>query len=65
MDGQAGKFVQLYEELEATGAVRPWLGELEEWSYEPLHETARAAHQVLAFMDQNSKIVPNKQTRGG
>lgn len=51
LDGNPGKFTNLYEELESCGAVRPWLGQLEEWSYEPLQETARAAQQVLALLD--------------
>lgn len=51
LDGHPGKFIHLYEELESMGAVRPWLGELEEWTYEPLDETARAAHEVLALLN--------------
>ncbi|MEO1039668.1 MAG: mitochondrial fission ELM1 family protein [Pseudomonadota bacterium] len=50
LDGRPGKFAALYEALEASGAVRPWLGELQRWTYAPLHETERAARRVLEIL---------------
>lgn len=50
VDGDPGKFRQLYAGLEGAGAVRPYLGRLERWSYEPLDETDRAAQRVLEIL---------------
>ncbi|WP_417496397.1 mitochondrial fission ELM1 family protein [Maricaulis sp.] len=47
MDGSAGKFTRLHAALEAHGAMRPWLGRLETWSYTPLAETHRAAGLLI------------------
>ncbi|WP_417485015.1 mitochondrial fission ELM1 family protein [Maricaulis salignorans] len=47
MDGSAGKFTRLHAALEAHGAMRPWLGRLEKWSYTPLAETDRAAGLLI------------------
>ncbi|PWE16908.1 hypothetical protein DDZ18_09340 [Marinicauda salina] len=49
--GRAGKFKTLYEELEAAGAARPFLGRLDAWDYDPLHETGNAARRVLEILD--------------
>ena len=48
MDGSAGKFTRLHAALQGMGAMRPWLGRLEKWSYTPLAETARAAKLLIA-----------------
>ena len=48
MAGRPGKFARLHAELEAAGAVRPFLGRLESWTYPPLDETARAARELIA-----------------
>ncbi len=47
MDGAAGKFTRLHAALDGVGALRPWLGRLETWSYPPLAETARAASLLI------------------
>ena len=47
MDGEAGKFTRLHAALEGRGAMRPWLGRLEKWSYIPLAETERAAGLLI------------------
>jgi mitochondrial fission protein ELM1 len=47
MDGSAGKFARLHAALQGLGAVRPWLGRLEKWSYTPLAETRRAAGLLI------------------
>ena len=48
---KADKFDRLHADLEARGVSRPfdrWLDE--DWSYEPLNETERAARAVLERM---------------
>jgi len=50
VEGDPGKFRHLYAGLEGVGAVRPYLGRLESWEYEPLHETDRAAQAVLEIL---------------
>jgi mitochondrial fission protein ELM1 len=45
-----GKFARLHEALEAHGAARPFGGTLEDWRYDPLAETDRAARAVLEAM---------------
>lgn len=56
LEGKPGKFSRLYSALEAHGSVRPWLGRLDRWSYEPLHETERAAQAVLEIMARRGEI---------
>jgi uncharacterized protein len=51
VDGNPGKFRRLYAALEGHGAVRPFLGAPERWTYVPLHETERAAQRVLEMLD--------------
>ena len=46
----AGKFGRLHSDLSAHGATRPFDGTLENWTYAPLAETARAARAVLQAM---------------
>ncbi len=45
-----GKFARLHADLEAKGALRPFDGNLERWTYAPLAETDRAARDVLKRM---------------
>ena len=45
-----GKFARLHADLRERGAARPFDGTLEEWSYEPLNETDRAARTVLEHL---------------
>jgi len=47
MEGSAGKFARLHAALEGYGAMRPWLGKLERWTYTPLSETQRAASVLI------------------
>jgi uncharacterized protein len=49
--GQSLKFRLFHEELEASGATRPFDGHFEPWSYTPLRETDRLAAEVLRRMD--------------
>jgi mitochondrial fission protein ELM1 len=48
MAGRPGKFARLHAGLEAYGALRPYLGRLESWTYPPLRETDRAAELLIA-----------------
>ena len=41
------KFGRFHQGLQDHGAARPWPGELRDWKYVPLNETARAAEAVL------------------
>ncbi|AQR62812.1 nucleoside-diphosphate sugar epimerase [Brevundimonas sp. LM2] len=45
-----GKFARLQADLTARGAVRPFDGSLEPWTYPPLAETDRAAQIILERM---------------
>ncbi len=56
LEGRPGKFARLYDALEAEGAVRPYLGRLERWEREPLHETEKAARAVLEIMGARSEL---------
>jgi mitochondrial fission protein ELM1 len=56
VDGKPGKFERLYAQLQGVGAVRPFLGKLEAWSYAPLHETERAAEAVLEILTRRTEI---------
>ncbi|MFP4004208.1 MAG: ELM1/GtrOC1 family putative glycosyltransferase, partial [Alphaproteobacteria bacterium] len=46
LPGGSDKFRRFHEEMRAHGATRPFAGRLEQWSYSPLTETARAAKIV-------------------
>ncbi|MGJ3232252.1 MAG: mitochondrial fission ELM1 family protein [Oceanicaulis sp.] len=56
VDGDPGKFRHLYAELEGHGALRPWLGRLDSWTYPPLHETARAAARLVEILDRKPEL---------
>ncbi|HYC96599.1 MAG TPA: mitochondrial fission ELM1 family protein [Brevundimonas sp.] len=45
-----GKFARLHADLREHGAARPFDGSLDDWSYEPLNETERAARAILERM---------------
>lgn len=51
MPGGGDKFARLHARLRALGATRPFVGELERWTYQPLSETERAAREILRRMD--------------
>jgi hypothetical protein len=42
LDGGDAKFARFHETMREAGAVRPFAGEIESWSYPPLDDTARA-----------------------
>lgn len=47
LDGRGGKFARFHAALERAGAARPFAGRLDNWTYEPLDETSRAADEIL------------------
>lgn len=47
MSGTPGKFGYLHAALEGHGALKPYLGQLERWTYPKLAETARIAHLLI------------------
>ncbi len=56
VEAKPSKFDRLYAQLQGSGAVRPFLGRLEQWSYAPLHETERAADAVLEIMAARAEM---------
>lgn len=50
LDGQSLKFRRFHEELERLDVARPFGGQLYGWKYRPLHETDRAAAEILQRM---------------
>ncbi len=46
-DRRGGKFEAFHAALQAYGASRPYTDHLENWAYEPLNETQRAATEIL------------------
>jgi hypothetical protein len=56
VDGDPGKFRLLYAALEGHGAVRPFLGTLEQWDYGALHETETAAQAVLEILPALAEV---------
>jgi mitochondrial fission protein ELM1 len=53
--GGSAKFRKFHESLEARGIARPFTGKIEQWRYEPLDETGRAAKRVRALLDVSPK----------
>ncbi|HAQ33770.1 MAG: hypothetical protein CMF74_15845 [Maricaulis sp.] len=47
LEGKPGKFARLYSALEGHGALRPFLGTVEQWDYPPLDATTQAAREVV------------------
>jgi mitochondrial fission protein ELM1 len=45
----APKHRRFHDALAAAGITRPFAGRLEQWSYAPLDDTARAAERVRAL----------------
>lgn len=50
LDGDSPKHRHLHDSLRKRLAARPFRGALERWSYPPLHETERAAAEVIRRM---------------
>jgi len=50
LDGGSPKFDAFHRALVEDGITRPFTGQLEDWSYAPLDDTALAAQRVLEEM---------------
>ncbi|HZZ34735.1 MAG TPA: mitochondrial fission ELM1 family protein [Caulobacteraceae bacterium] len=50
MDGASRKLAAFHDELRSIGAARPFEGVLQDWTYQALDETGRAADEILARM---------------
>ena len=50
------KFRLYHDELRELGAARPFAGRFEDWTYQPLDETGRAAREVLRRFDARSGV---------
>jgi mitochondrial fission protein ELM1 len=46
LKGGSAKFRRFHEGMEKAGITRPFTGELQDWSYEPLAETQRVAKEI-------------------
>jgi mitochondrial fission protein ELM1 len=51
LTGGSSKFEQFHRTLQQRGYTRSFTGELADWSYPPLDETARVAHLIKQRMD--------------
>ncbi len=49
---RTGKFDRFHAALREAGLTRPFRGRIERWSYPPLEETTRVAHEVLRRMKE-------------
>jgi hypothetical protein len=47
MDGGTSRFDKFHRHLREIGAVRPFMGHIEHWSYEPLRDSALVASEIL------------------
>lgn len=57
LKGSGGKFAHFHERLEKCGAVRPFKGTIESWTYDPIDETARAAaHVASCYLETKSRM---------
>lgn len=52
---RADKFAHLHADLERRGIARPLTLPLAHWTYEPLHETDRAAREVLRLLHARAR----------
>lgn len=51
LEGGSKKFRKFHDSLAQRGITRPFTGKIEQWSYEPLDETGRAAKQIQSLLD--------------
>ncbi|WP_300552908.1 mitochondrial fission ELM1 family protein [Maricaulis sp.] len=61
MAGQPGKFGRLHAALVGHGALKPYLGRLERWTYPPLFETDRVADILIRRWQALSAASPKKE----
>jgi mitochondrial fission protein ELM1 len=65
LEGGSPKFRRFHESLYADGVARPFTGELDSWTYEPLDDTARVAAEVLRRMATHRADTGTVQSRSG
>lgn len=46
LEGGSGKFRRFHQNMEARGVTRPFIGEISNWDYEPLNDTAMVAAEI-------------------
>jgi uncharacterized protein len=63
LPGGSAKFRKFHDSLAARGITRPFNGEIEQWSYEPLDETGRAAKRIGELLDVSANA-PDMKARG-
>ncbi|HET8727389.1 MAG TPA: ELM1/GtrOC1 family putative glycosyltransferase, partial [Alphaproteobacteria bacterium] len=54
LEGESAKFDAFHESMRRAGITRPFDGRLDDWSYQPLCETERAAAEVWRRMASRS-----------
>jgi mitochondrial fission protein ELM1 len=54
LPGGSKKFARFHEQFRAHGITRPFTGTLEEWTYAPVNDTARAAARIRAMLGRRS-----------
>ncbi|ABS63924.1 protein of unknown function DUF1022 [Parvibaculum lavamentivorans DS-1] len=59
LEGQSPKFRRFLDAVYATGAARPFVGQLERWEYEPLNATDEIARAIAARLEKH-KAQPEK-----
>jgi mitochondrial fission protein ELM1 len=50
LDGGDAKFARFHQTMQAAGITRPFAGRVEDWSYAPLDDTARAGAALRAMV---------------
>lgn len=51
LEGGSKKFRKFHDTLAQRGITRPFMGRIEQWNYEPLDETGRAAKRIQSLLD--------------
>jgi uncharacterized protein len=63
LPGGSAKFRKFHDSLAARGITRVFHGEIEQWNYEPMDETGRAAKRIAALLDVCANA-PDMKARG-
>lgn len=56
LDGDSRKFRNFHARLREKGITRPFTGELDSWTYEPIDDTRTVAAEVLERMRQSARL---------
>jgi mitochondrial fission protein ELM1 len=59
LPGGTAKFTRFFDGLMARGVARPFRGTIEDWTYEPLDETGRAAEAVRQLLAKRGTPLPS------